>query len=121
MPNIDKILVCRECGLSFTFSAGEQTFYATRGLANAPSRCQSCRAARKNNGSSAIIDGYVHYGPFASFGGRSARQMHPATCTTCSQTTEVPFVPKDGRPVYCAECFGMMRRVTGDEHAAPRA
>ena len=76
--------------------------------------------ARKNNGSSAIIDGYVHYGPFASFGGRSARQMHPATCTTCSQTTEVPFVPKDGRPVYCAECFGMMRRVTGDEHAAPR-
>ena len=27
----DKILVCKECGNEFTFTAGEQEFYAERG------------------------------------------------------------------------------------------
>ena len=28
----DKILVCKECGKEFTFTAGEQEFYAERGF-----------------------------------------------------------------------------------------
>ena len=107
MPHIDKVLICRDCGSSFTFTAGEQTFYATRGLTNDPGRCSVCRSARKAGGSP-FGDGYVHYGPFASFGGRTPRQMHPAVCANCAQMTEVPFLPKGDRPVYCSECFTTM-------------
>mgnify|MGYP000000759409 CR=1 FL=1 len=36
----DKILVCKECGNEFTFTAGEQEFYAERGFQNEPQRCK---------------------------------------------------------------------------------
>ena len=39
----DKILVCKECGKEFTFTAGEQEFYAERGFQNEPQRCKACR------------------------------------------------------------------------------
>lgn len=109
MPYADRPIICRECGSSFTFTAGEQTFYASRGLSNEPSRCPDCRNARKANGSP-LGDGYVHYGPFASFGGRNPRQMHPATCSQCGQMTEVPFMPRPDRPVFCSECFAANRQ-----------
>ena len=40
--------------------------------------------------------------------GRSERreqEMHKATCTDCGNECEVPFIPEDGRPVYCHDCF----------------
>ncbi len=50
----DKTLTCRDCGKEFTFTAGEQDFYAQKGFQNEPTRCPSCRADRKrsngNNG-----------------------------------------------------------------------
>ena len=109
MPHQDRLLTCRDCGASFTFTAGEQTFYAGRGLANEPGRCPSCRSARKAGGSP-LGAGYVHYGPFASFGGRTPRQMHPATCAHCDQLTEVPFLPRGDRPVYCSDCYASTRQ-----------
>ena len=109
MPHVDKLLICRDCGSSFTFTAGEQTFYASRGLANDPSRCPSCRSARRG-GAAPFGEGYVHYGPFASFGGRTPRQMHPAVCGDCGQMTEVPFLPKGDRPVFCPDCFSKQRQ-----------
>lgn len=112
MPYVDKSLVCRDCGNSFVFTAGEQAFYASRGLTNEPSRCRSCRGARRS-GASPLSDGYVHYGPFASFGGRTPRQMHPAVCANCNQMTEVPFLPRAGRPVYCSDCFSDSRQAAG--------
>lgn len=33
------------------------------------------------------------------------RAMTQATCSSCGQTTTVPFVPTPGRPVFCRECF----------------
>ena len=44
----DKTLVCKDCGKEFTFSAGEQEFYAEKGFENEPQRCKECRQARKN-------------------------------------------------------------------------
>ena len=32
----DKVLVCKDCGQEFTFTAGEQEFYAEKGFDNAP-------------------------------------------------------------------------------------
>ena len=118
MPHLDKALVCRDCGASFTFTAGEQAFYASRGLMNEPGRCASCRSARKaGGGGSPFGDGYVHYGPFASFSGRTPRQMHPAVCAECNQMTEVPFLPKGDRPVYCSDCFSNIRQSESQREA----
>ena len=43
----DKILTCKECGKEFTFTEGEQAFYAEKGFTNEPARCPECRKARK--------------------------------------------------------------------------
>ncbi len=92
----DKTLVCRECGASFTFSAGEQEFYQNRGLMNEPARCPSCRAARKRGGG-------------GGFQSDQPRTMYPAVCASCGIETEVPFQPRQGRPVYCNDCFRSVR------------
>jgi CxxC-x17-CxxC domain-containing protein len=116
VPHADRALLCRECGSSFTFTSGEQTFYASRGLVHEPTRCPACRANRRGvaTNDSPMTDGsYVHYGPFASFGGRTPRQMHPAVFAQCSQMTEVPFVPRGERPVLCSECYATSRRAAG--------
>jgi CxxC-x17-CxxC domain-containing protein len=121
VSHADRTLTCRQCSASFTFTAGEQAFYATRGLVNEPTRCQSCRSARKTSGGGApITDGYVHYGPFASFGGRTPRQMHPATCGRCGEMTEVPFAPRGERPVLCSECFATTRAAAPPSSTHPR-
>jgi len=31
--------------------------------------------------------------------------MHDAICGDCGNECEIPFKPKDSRPVYCRECF----------------
>ncbi len=43
----DKTLVCKECGKEFTFTAGEQEFYAEKGFENEPARCRDCRDKRR--------------------------------------------------------------------------
>ena len=48
MTPSDKTLVCAECGASFTFTSGEQEFFASRGYTNEPKRCPECREARKS-------------------------------------------------------------------------
>jgi CxxC-x17-CxxC domain-containing protein len=95
----DKALTCRECGQSFMFTAGEQEFFAQRGLMNEPSRCPECRASRRQ--------GYDS-GRGGSAGGgyeRRERQMFPAVCSSCGKDTQVPFQPRTDRPVYCSDCF----------------
>lgn len=92
----DEELVCRDCGETFVFTAGEQEFFASRGLLNKPSRCPSCRAARRANGGS------------AARGDRGPRQYHVATCSNCGQEARVPFVPRGDKPVYCSACYQQM-------------
>ncbi len=33
------------------------------------------------------------------------REMFTTTCGDCGNECQVPFKPKDDRPVYCRECF----------------
>lgn len=33
------------------------------------------------------------------------RKMYPCVCADCGKDSEVPFQPKEGRPVYCRECL----------------
>lgn len=109
MSFADKQLVCRDCNNNFIFTGGEQEFYASKGLQNEPVRCPPCRSARKSNRLTEPEEGYVRYGVFASFGGRTPRQMHPATCAECGMMTEVPFQPRGDRPVYCSSCYNKIK------------
>ncbi len=120
MSYVDRMLVCRDCGSRFPFTAGEQAFYAGRGFLNDPARCCNCRNLRKP-GAEPAAHRYVHYGPFASFGGRSPRQMHPATCGRCGQMTEVPFLPRGDRAVFCPECFNAVRSQPAERRLPPPA
>ncbi len=89
----DQQITCRDCGQSFTFTEGEQEFYATKQL-SAPQRCKDCRAQRKN----------VRM---------QDRQMHDAVCGKCGAQCQVPFKPRaveeGGRPVLCKACFDAER------------
>ncbi len=42
-------------------------------------------------------------GGSGGFGG--PREMHKATCAECKKECEVPFKPREDRPVYCKDCF----------------
>ena len=92
----DKSIQCSDCGTTFTFSTGEQEFFAARGLTNEPKRCLPCRQARKSerNGNGNGTRSYT-----------SSRQMFPATCSECGQETQVPFEPRGDSPVYCSDCY----------------
>jgi len=43
----DKSIECSDCGSTFTFAAGEQEFFKSKGLTHEPKRCSWCRAANK--------------------------------------------------------------------------
>ena len=93
MVYTDQTRSCRECGQEFTWTAGEQEFFASSGLQNPPSRCPACRAAAKA----------------ARAAGAGARQMYDVTCSECGQPARVPFQPRLDKPVYCSDCFSARR------------
>jgi CxxC-x17-CxxC domain-containing protein len=101
----DQLLTCVDCGQEFTFTAGEQEFFAQKGFQNKPSRCPDCRRARKAYRSSNNSGG----GGFESPRGGSAREMFRVTCSECGKEAEVPFQPRGDKPVYCRECFQRQR------------
>src|SRR2546429_8761103 len=86
MAFTDQTLYCRDCNQEFVFTAGEQEFYESRGLVNAPSRCPSCRAARKGQ-----MNNYSG-GRRGDFREREPRQMYTATCANCGNEAQVPFL-----------------------------
>jgi CxxC-x17-CxxC domain-containing protein len=100
----DLTLACRDCGQAFTYTSGEQDFYASRGFSE-PGRCPGCRAARKAQRDGG---GYTSYGSFTGSGG-AGREMFTATCSACGQGAQVPFQPTSDKPVYCSSCFEQHR------------
>jgi len=100
----EKTLQCSDCGATFTFIVEEQEFFATKGYTNEPKRCPSCREARKSE-----RYGYGGGGGGGGGGYRPRRQMFPAVCAECGKETEVPFEPREGRPVYCSDCYNRIR------------
>jgi CxxC-x17-CxxC domain-containing protein len=109
MAFVDQVLYCRDCNQAFTFSAGEQEFFASRGLTNAPTRCPPCRAVRKQAGGGRSM-GRGNFG--AGGREREPRQMYSVTCASCGNRAQVPFLPKGDRPVYCGDCYQMQGSTT---------
>ncbi|MHB2017808.1 MAG: zinc-ribbon domain containing protein [Candidatus Xenobia bacterium] len=90
----DRTLKCRDCGKDFVFTAGEQAFYQQKNFENDPVRCGDCRQSRKKG----------------SAGGRGAAELYDVVCAECSSPTQVPFIPRQGRPVYCRACLDSKNR-----------
>jgi CxxC-x17-CxxC domain-containing protein len=121
----DKTLECRNCGRPFTFTAGEQEFFASKGFQNEPSRCSDCRSLRRaeRGGGGYTSGGYSSGGyssgsyssggyssgggGYSSGGGR--REMFEVNCSSCGNVARVPFQPRGDRPVYCSDCFSRQR------------
>jgi len=88
----DKNIACRDCGVEFIFTAGEQGFYLEKGLLNEPQRCPGCRATRRRERAAG-----------------NNREMSNVVCAMCGGQALVPFVPRLDRPVYCSSCFEKVR------------
>ena len=80
----DETLKCEDCGAEFIFSAGEQEFYAEKGLINKPKRCPQCRKARRQ---------------------KNRRKLYDAVCSACGAQTQVPFKPTEDKEIFCKECY----------------
>jgi CxxC-x17-CxxC domain-containing protein len=95
----EKLIDCFDCGVTFTFSVEDQQGYQTKGYNNAPKRCPACREARKTRQmkSDSLKNQQTSF--------QSERRLFPAVCSQCGKSTQVPFEPQTGRPVYCRECF----------------
>ncbi len=101
MTFTDERRVCADCGQEFLFSAAEQEFYAQKGFSNPPRRCKSCRTLAKQ----AREGGGGGGGGMRTHSEGSSRPMYDVVCDQCGVTTQVPFKPTGGRPVYCRDCF----------------
>ncbi|HXW50550.1 MAG TPA: zinc-ribbon domain containing protein [Candidatus Acidoferrales bacterium] len=97
----DQLLTCVDCGQEFTFTAGEQEFFAQKGFTNKPNRCPDCRRARKAQRSNG--------GGFESSRMGGPREMFRIVCSECGSEAEVPFQPRGDKPVYCRNCFQKQR------------
>jgi len=93
----DETLNCVDCNAPFTFGSGEQEFFAMKGFTNKPSRCPDCRVARKAQRGEGGYSGRQSIG--------REREMFTATCGQCHGVAQVPFQPRNDRPVYCRDCF----------------
>ena len=84
----DETLICEDCGSEFVFTAGEQEFFAQRGLQNKPKRCPECRKNRRQ---------------------KNKKKLYEVTCSKCGCQTKVPFKPIEGKEVYCKDCYASVK------------
>jgi CxxC-x17-CxxC domain-containing protein len=96
----DLSILCIDCSEHFTWTAGEQAFFAEKSLTNPPKRCKECKKA-KNRRLAAI--------EMAQATGKPHKIEVKAQCAKCYEMTTVPFYPSQGRPVFCRTCFDTMK------------
>jgi len=98
----DKPIQCFDCGVTFTFTPEEQASFQSKGFTNSPKWCPTCRQSRKerqaSTGQRDHIPGY-----------QSQRQTFTATYSRCGNSTQVLFQPREGRAVYCRDCYSSVR------------
>jgi len=82
----DKKIRCLECNQEFTWTAGEQRFYAEKGLKNTPKSCPSCRSKHGREDSIEVI------------------------CEKCGSKGHIKVKKQEvkqirNKPVICQKCF----------------
>jgi CxxC-x17-CxxC domain-containing protein len=96
----EKTLICADCGKTFVFTVEEQEFFASKGYTNVPKRCPVCRQKRRSERFGGDGNGHTSRGP---------REMFPVICARCGKETMVPFQPRGDKPVYCRECYEIIK------------
>lgn len=91
----DKIIICKDCGAEFVFSAQEQELFATRGLKNEPKRCYACREALKQANKAAAAE---------------AREAG-VVCAICGGDVTAQFRSTPRKVVYCRKCYAKIGKV----------
>jgi len=96
MPNrefVDEILTCNGCGGEFTWTAGEQEFYARKSFPP-PKKCRACREGRKRQGV---------YGMRTMMVDAITREV---LCSRCSAPASRRFSMRNQRAL-CPACAGL--------------
>jgi CxxC-x17-CxxC domain-containing protein len=107
MQSGDPVPTCRDCGASFAFSDDERREFAAIGHLHTPSRCSACRAERKSRQAASRM-------PAVAPRFRELQDVRTTViCSSCGESTVVPFAARPGRSVYCSACF-LRRRLEGD-------
>ncbi len=114
---------CAVCGEGFLVPVAEQQFRRERGLPD-PVSCPECRTRQRSIRNADLIALYerveshsmTESGSITTRGGAHAndrtgsrsnvsKQRFNTVCAACGAETQVPFVPRGDRPVYCRDCF----------------
>jgi CxxC-x17-CxxC domain-containing protein len=114
---------CAICGEEFLVPDAERHFRRERGLPD-PVNCPECRTRQRSIRNADLIALYerVESHAITESGSISARgaahgndrsgsrsnvskQRFNTVCAACGSETQVPFVPRGDRPVYCRDCF----------------
>ena len=88
--------VCAECGNSC-----EVPFKPT---GDRPIYCSKCFEIKERKGGKRFGGRDSEGSGFADRDSRHT-EMFRATCAECGKSCEIPFEPRDDRPVYCDDCF----------------
>jgi hypothetical protein len=94
----DKTIHCADCETDFSLDADEDQLFQSRGCANEPRHCSSCRNAGKTE---------RHGSRGNSYG--LPRQTFPVRRGGCGKDTEVPFALVDDRLAYYSSYLSKMR------------
>ncbi len=82
---------------------GNQNSYSNGGGYSAPRNTGYGNGGGYGNGNS--NGGYSSQNNF----NQMDRQRYPIVCANCGINTEVPFVPRDGVPVFCRTCYNSQK------------
>lgn len=119
---------CSSCGNAYLIPVAEQQFRQTRNLA-LPETCPECRSLDRSRRNAdllalhersridvlAVPEGRGGRSNSGRNGGTTGRgsngrsQMYNTVCSQCGAETQVPFVPRGDRPVYCRDCYNAHR------------
>ena len=85
MSFTDKEIICRDCGTAFVWSAGEQEFFAEKGLVNTPTRCPICRKKKEVK--------------------HTFQTSYDIACAECGKKGQSPIKPPESKNILRQTCF----------------
>ena len=114
----DETLNCTDCNAPFTFSAGEQEFFAAKGFTNKPNRCPDCRAARRASAAAAAADAT----PAAAVADMApAADARHAKCSRPPAADAAKLPRFRSNPVATSPCTAATASRSGSLTARPRS
>lgn len=124
MPDLTaQELTCADCNRTFTLPASERLFRREQGLQD-PESCPECRLRQRTARNADLISLYERVSANGNGGEARDRRRKPTArggqqagpqqrfntvCASCGAETQVPFIPRGDRPVYCRTCYNAHR------------